>query len=121
VNILLVFLGGGIGALCRYGINVLSAHAWGSRFPFGTLLVNLAGCFLIGVAFGLTGKSNLMSPSARIFFVTGFLGALTTFSSYAIETTNAASATIAVVNVLVNNVCGLILAVIGMWLTRYLV
>ena len=123
-NILFVMLGGSLGALCRYGVNLLSVRLWGSYFPFGTLIVNLAGCFLIGIAFGLGEKSNLMSPAARLFFVTGFLGALTTFSSYAVETIGAGndgSFQVAILNVLANNICGFLLVVAGMWTTRYFV
>lgn len=123
MNILLVMVGGSLGALCRYGINLFSVRVWGSHFPFGTLIVNLVGCLLIGIAFGLGEKSTLMSPAARLFFVTGFLGALTTFSSYAVETIGAVhsgSFQVAVLNVLINNVAGLFLVIGGMWLTRYL-
>ena len=124
MNLLLVMIGGSLGALCRYGVNLLSARLWGGHFPLGTLLVNLSGCLMIGIAFGLAGKSNLMSPSARLFFVTGFLGALTTFSSYAAETVgayNAGSFQVAAINILVNNILGLALVAAGLWLTRYLV
>ena len=117
-------IGGSLGAASRYGINLLSVRLWGSHFPFGTLVVNLAGCLMIGIAFGVAGKSNLMSPSARLFFVTGFLGALTTFSSYAMETVGAVndgSFQVAAVNILVNNIFGLGLTVAGMWLSRYFI
>jgi fluoride exporter len=121
VKFLLVMIGGGLGALCRYGVNHYSVRLLGNHFPFGTLLVNLLGCLLIGITLGLAGKSSLVSHSTRLFFVTGFLGALTTFSSYAMETVGAGSVQVAIVNILVNNILGLALVVAGMWVTQYVV
>lgn len=119
---LLVVAGGGIGALSRYGVSLLAVNLFGSRFPWGTLIVNLAGCFLIGVSFALAERgSSIMNPAARLFFVTGFLGGLTTFSTYALETTNAARALnglTAASNFLANNLLGLALVLLGMWVAR---
>jgi len=118
-----VMSGGCIGAACRYGINLLAAQLWGSRFPWGTLAVNLAGCFLIGLIFSLAERVPWLTPSIRLFLVTGFLGAFTTFSSFAVETVNTVNATsgyIAAANFLANNMGGLILTLTGMWLARFL-
>jgi fluoride exporter len=82
------------------------------------------GCLLIGLAFGLTGKLNLVNHSARLFFITGFLGALTTFSSYAFETVTAAntgSYVVVLANILANNVFGLALVLLGMWVVRFII
>lgn len=116
-NILLVMLGGSLGALCRYGVSLLAARWFGAGFPWGTLIVNLSGCLLIGLIFGMTERGTT-HPAERLFFVTGFLGALTTFSTYALETAQAApgSITLAGINILANNVAGLALAAGGMWL-----
>lgn len=122
-KILLVMIGGSVGALCRYGTGLLAVKLFGTGFPWGTLLVNLMGCFLIGLSFALAERTSLLSPSVRLLFMTGFLGALTTFSTYALETVNSARAGInltAVANVLVNNIGGVVLVVIGMWLGRTL-
>ena len=71
-KIFLVMLGGSIGALSRYWVSLLALKLFGTRFPWGTLLVNLAGCFLIGVAYALAERgSTWMNPSMRVFFVTG--------------------------------------------------
>ena len=121
-NVLLVMLGGSIGALSRYGASLLAVKLFGSRFPWGTLAVNLVGCFLIGVAFALAERgSGSMGPSMRLFFVTGYLGGLTTFSTYALETTNALGAQnsmVAVLNFAANNLLGVSLVLIGMWMVR---
>jgi len=121
-NILLVMAGGSIGALSRYGVSLLAVKLCGSRFPWGTLLVNLAGCFLIGVAYALAERgSPWMTPSVRVFFVTGYLGALTTFSTYALETTSAAGAEDhvgALLNMAANNLIGLALVLLGAWVAR---
>ncbi len=108
--------------MCRYGVSLLAVKLFGNNFPWGTLLVNLSGCFLIGLSFSLADR-NIMTPSMRLFFATGFLGALTTLSTFALETTNAlrgASNMIAGQNFLFNNVGGLVLVFIGMWLGRML-
>lgn len=77
---LLVALGGALGALTRYTVTLLAASFLGSSLPYGTLLVNGAGSFLIGLlAFFFT--QHFPSPLASAFLVTGFLGGLTTFSS----------------------------------------
>lgn len=77
---LLVALGGALGALTRYTVTLAAASFLGSSFPYGTLLVNGAGSFLIGLlTFFFT--QHFPSPLASAFLVTGFLGGLTTFSS----------------------------------------
>jgi fluoride exporter len=121
-KIILVAIGGGLGALSRYGVTLLSVQMFGSRFPWGTLIVNLAGCFLIGLCFSLADRGlNIMNPSARLFFVTGFLGGLTTFSTFAMETVsalNTSTYSVALANVLFNNIIGGILVILGMWVGR---
>ena len=115
-KIALVMIGGSIGALSRYGISLLSVRLFGTGFPWGTLLVNLGGCFLIGISLALADRTHLMNPSVRLFFVTGFLGALTTFSTYGYETFIAiyvGSHWLAMGNMLLNNVLGLFLVFLG--------
>ncbi len=121
-NILLVMAGGSFGALSRYGVSLLAVKLCGSRFPWGTLAVNLTGCFLIGVAYALAERgSTWMTPSMRVFFVTGYLGALTTFSTFALETTGAAGAEDhvgALLNMAAHNLIGLALVLLGAWVAR---
>ncbi len=121
-KVLWVMIGGSIGALSRYAVALLAVKLFGTRFPWGTLIVNLAGCFLIGLAFSLSERgSSIMNPSMRLFFVTGYLGALTTFSTFALETVNTIridSYVAAVPNFLLNNVVGMCLVFLGMWAGR---
>jgi CrcB protein len=122
VRIVLLLVGGAIGALARYGVGIFAAKTYGPGFPVGTLFVNLVGCFLIGLVFGL-GEYKGISPTFRIFFITGFLGALTTFSSYGLETVNNASngsLNVALVNIAANNICGLLLVKVGLVVARYI-
>jgi CrcB protein len=114
-------LGGSLGALSRYSIALSVAKHLDSRFPLGTLLANLTGCFLIGICFALAERTNLLVPSARLFFMTGFLGSLTTFSTYALETSRSLSTgsnPIAIANFLINNVGGIVCVYAGIFLIQ---
>jgi len=115
-----VFLGGGIGSVTRYGTTLLAGRMFGTGFPWGTLIVNLGGCFIIGSFLALAEKTSLVQPGTRLFFVTGFLGGLTTFSSYAMESIVAmrGSTWLAMANIAANNLIGLALVVCGLKLTE---
>jgi fluoride exporter len=116
-KVLLVMIGGGLGAVSRYAVSLLSARLWGPHFPWGTLTVNLIGCFLIGLLFALADRARWLTPDLRLLLVTGYLGALTTFSTFALETVNAARLGLTLqplANILANNIGGLALVVIGM-------
>ena len=122
MKILLVMIGGSLGALSRYGVGLLAVKLFGGRFPWGTLIVNLTGCFLIGLAFALAERGiGIMTPNARLFFVTGYLGALTTFSTFAMETVNSVRAETHLVtfaNFFANSLVGAALVFLGLWLGR---
>ncbi|MEM5788418.1 MAG: CrcB family protein [Syntrophobacteraceae bacterium] len=123
LKIALLIAGGSLGTLFRYGTSLLAARVFGSGFAWGTMIVNLSGCFLIGCAFALAERTSMLGPLPRLFFVTGFLGALTTFSSYALESIGfieAGTSSLALVNLLVNNILGLGLVAVGMWVCRHL-
>ena len=86
-NLLLVAMGGAIGASARYllgGWVMRLAHE--PRFPWGTLVVNLLGCLVIGWLAGLMLDRGLFGPSFRLFVLIGILGGFTTFSSFGLET-----------------------------------
>ena len=76
-------LGGFFGSALRYLIGRIFSHFTHSHFPWGTLTVNLVGCFLIGLLFGLAERHQLVSPVTNVFLITGFCGGLTTFSTFA--------------------------------------
>jgi CrcB protein len=85
--IFLVFLGGGIGAALRHGVNVASAEWFGASFPWGTLIVNVVGSFLIGAFaawFAYRGDAMWTQP-LRLFLTTGILGGFTTFSAFSLD------------------------------------
>ena len=79
-----IFFGAGFGALLRAGFNFLVAGS-ASMIPLGTLLSNLVGGYLIGIAIAFFGNNPNLSPEWRLFVITGFLGGLTTFSSFSAE------------------------------------
>ena len=86
-NFLLVGLGGFLGSVSRYYLSGVVVRASGaSRFPWGTLAVNLLGCFVMGLLAGLAERWHVLSPSARLLLFTGLLGGFTTFSAFAFET-----------------------------------
>lgn len=86
-DVLLVGSGGFLGAVARYGVNRLfEATAIGAQFPLGTFVVNVSGCFAIGILAGLGERTALLAPGPRLFLMTGVLGGYTTFSAFALET-----------------------------------
>jgi CrcB protein len=85
-NLLLVGAGGFLGAIARYGVSGLVLHSSGaSRFPLGTLVVNVSGCLMIGVLAALAESTTLLTPGTRLLLITGVLGGYTTFSAFAFE------------------------------------
>ena len=87
INAALVGSGGFVGALARYGLSGLVQRQIPlTTFPYGTLVVNLLGCFLIGVVAGLADSRQLFGPEARTFALIGLLGGFTTFSTFGYET-----------------------------------
>ena len=81
---LLVFIGGGLGAMARHGVNRGGLAALGPGFPWWTLAVNVAGSLAIGLLAGLFGALET-GHNARLFLVTGFLGGFTTFSAFSLD------------------------------------
>jgi CrcB protein len=87
-NVLLIALGGGIGSVARYFVQKWIFTSFPHPFPFGTFIVNIAGCFLIGLFYALSEKGNLLSPGMRLLLTTGLCGGFTTFSTFAYENFN---------------------------------
>ncbi len=86
LNVLAVALGAAVGANLRYGLSLWAAQCWGAAFPYGTLLINVSGSFLIGLLLVLATSRITLSEPARLLLVTGLLGGFTTFSSFSYET-----------------------------------
>jgi CrcB protein len=84
---LLFIIGSGsfIGGITRFLISRYVQNQALSTFPYGTFLVNVAGCFLIGIFYGLSERGNLMNAELRMFLTVGFCGGFTTFSTFANE------------------------------------
>jgi fluoride exporter len=117
-KLLCIAAGGVPGALARFAVSRWTQTRVGGLFPWGTLVVNLTGCFGIGFFFGLF-ENVVVSPSLRTFLLIGFFGAYTTFSTFSIETINLlreGEIRFAVLNMLLSNGLGLMLTVAG-WLT----
>jgi len=83
-DILIVFIGGGLGSISRYLISQLVNTHFNTNFPLGTFTVNIVGCFLIGVIMALSEKFNL-SNAWILLLSTGFCGGFTTFSTFSYE------------------------------------
>jgi CrcB protein len=83
--ILAIGIGSCIGGICRYLLSQFVQNKFLSTFPFGTMSVNIIGCLLIGIIFGLSERGHF-TAEWRLFLVTGFLGGFTTFSSFSNET-----------------------------------
>lgn len=102
-----VAFGGAMGAILRYCVKLILGN---TAFPFATLWVNLLGCFFMGLLGGVSKGAN------KAFFLVGVLGALTTFSSFGLETVELFSKGnygAGIVNILINNIFGLVLVYIG--------
>lgn len=87
-QILVIGLGGGIGSVLRYLLQLFVSRLMIAVFPAGTFLVNILGCFLIGIFYALSEKGNILTPQWRLFLTTGLCGGFTTFSTFAYENVN---------------------------------
>jgi fluoride exporter len=87
-TLLIVGTGGFIGTVLRYLVQVYAEKLMNSTFPLGTLLVNVAGSFLIGIVYAFAEKGNLMNSEWRIFLAVGICGGFTTFSTFAMDNLN---------------------------------
>ena len=86
MRLLLIALFGAIGTLARYGLQGVVQIKMGTIFPYGTLLINLTGCFFLGLVGQLTLNRMIISPEWRVAIAVGFFGGYTTFSSFGWET-----------------------------------
>jgi CrcB protein len=86
MRLLLIAVGGAAGTLARYGLDGLVYRVLPPTFPYGTFIVNVAGCFVFGLAIGLAETRFVVGPTFRGLVLIGILGGFTTFSSFTYET-----------------------------------
>ncbi len=84
-NFLIVGLGGGAGSMLRYAVQKIFNAQSAATFPAGTLLVNISGCFLIGIFWSLASRSLAWNEEMKLLLMTGFCGGFTTFSAFTLE------------------------------------
>lgn len=117
-NFVLIAIGGMLGTVMRFFVSVvLRAGA----FPFATLLVNILGCFIIGLVFGVAIKNIHFDTHYRLFLATGFCGGFTTFSAFSIELVQLLQQqrySVFIFYFLVSVVGGLLATFAGLWLTK---
>lgn len=86
LNVLIIGIGGFLGAVARYGIALWIGQRWGRSFPLGTFVINITGSLVIGFLMPLLTERFMVNPQWRLFLAVGFLGAYTTFSTFEYET-----------------------------------
>ena len=119
-----VALGGALGAVSRYGVGLIAVRAWGTNLPLGTVLVNLVGSFLMGLAVPLLLAKAGTSEALRLALAVGFLGSFTTFSTFSLDTLallETGRPGWALANALGSVVLGLAFVALGVWIGRQFV
>ncbi len=120
-QLLLVGIGGGLGSMLRYLVSVLTSRAISGAFPLPTLLVNLTGCFLIGLLAGAFGQASDTNANLRLLLITGFCGGYTTFSAFAHENLRLIEnqqVAMAIAYTLLSVILGVGLVWLGWWLAN---
>jgi CrcB protein len=118
---LLISIGAILGANARYLVGLWAAQRFGIDFPYGTAIVNITGSLVLGFLVAWSSARSGLSPELRLLVAVGFLGAYTTFSSFAVESllqAESAHLTSAMLNILVNNGLGIAAAWLGMVLAK---
>ncbi len=121
IKFITVFIGGGIGSTLRFWLSTYASKHLPIFFPFGTLIVNLLGSFILGLMIFGWDEKGLINPTVKLFIGIGFCGGLTTFSTFSLETFNLiknAEFLIAGLNILVNVLFTLIGIYIAYLVTR---
>ena len=119
----LIGAAGAVGALARYHLQGLVHRFYGGPFPLGTFVVNISGCFVLGLLFSTLTERFTVSADLRAALTVGLLGAYTTFSTFALETVGLGEAEklgVAILNVVLSVVVGIVAVRIGLGLGRSL-
>ena len=122
MSYLIVFLGGGLGAALRHGINILVGRTLGTGFPYSTFLINISGSLIMGLVAAYFAFKGDASQNWRLFLTTGILGGYTTFSAFSLDVAvlyergEIASAAIYILGSVVLSIAGLFA---GLYLVRH--
>ena len=122
-KVLWISIGAVLGANLRYWVSDWAAQRFGSSFPYGTLLINLTGSFLLGLIVSMALENFMLDPRLRLLLIIGFLGSYTTFSTYAYESVALISQGqwgLGLFNLLGSSILGAVFAILGIWLGRIL-
>ena len=122
-KLVLIAVAGTVGTLSRYWLSGFMHRLFGSDFAYGTLAVNVIGCLLFGLVWALAEERMAISVLARTVILVGFMGAFTTFSTFAFETMNYVRDSqymLAFLNVAANCLLGFAAIVSGVWIARVL-
>lgn len=123
MKILLLAIAGAIGTLARYWFGGLVQKAYGGVFPWGTFAVNMSGCLFFGLVWTMAEERLVISGQTRSIILIGFMGAFTTFSTFMFETGELlrdSEWVIAMGNVALQNICGVVFLFLGVTLGRLL-
>lgn len=122
-KVLWISIGAVLGANLRYWVGDWAAQRFGSGFPYGTLLINLSGSFLLGLIVSMSMENFIIDPRLRLLLTIGFLGSYTTFSTYAYESIALISQGqwgMGLFNLLGSSLLGGLFAILGIWLGKVL-
>jgi len=116
-------LAGAVGTLTRFAIGKAVQQWVGAGFPWGTIAINISGCFLFGFFWALGGERMVISSEARLLILTGFMGAYTTFSTFVFESSQMLADKewlLVLANISIQNVVGIALFFLGLFLGRWI-
>jgi len=123
-NLIILGLGGSLGAISRYLLSEYVQNLFKqTSFPYGTLAVNILGCFVLGLLTHVAGAKGLLDAQTRLFLMVGFVGAFTTFSTFSVESASlfqTGQGAAGLLNILTSNLLGLFFVFIGQSLASQL-